>query len=208
MIKVILFDLDGVLTLPREIFSVLYARSYSYDLAPFTNFFQNEWVDFVVGKKDLKRHIRNNPDFWKWDKSPEKLLQFWFESENTKNDALLNLIHKLRNSGIKCYIATEQDRYRTDYIKNVMFAGEFDGIFSTAEIGYRKNDPRFYKIIINKLAMPAKNIIFFDDSESKLSVAKEVGIDAHLYKSVKNVDNTLTGLISKVLDPYAQLKDT
>jgi putative hydrolase of the HAD superfamily len=193
MTKVILFDLDGVLTLPEEMFSVLYAGSRGYEVAPFTNFFQDEWVDFVIGKKDLKRHIRENPDFWRWDKSPEELLQFWFESENIKNDLLLKLIYKLRNDGVKCYVATEQEQYRTDYIKNVMFAGEFDGTFSTAEIGYRKNDPRFYEVIVSTLAVPKEDIIFFDDSESKISVAKDVGIDAYLYKSVRQVEDTLTG---------------
>ena len=38
MSKCILFDADGVLTLPEEVFSVVYARSHALDPQPFEDF--------------------------------------------------------------------------------------------------------------------------------------------------------------------------
>ena len=62
MPKVALFDADGVLTLPEEIFSVVYTRSRGLDYAPFETFFTTEWLDFVTGKRDLKQHIAEHPE--------------------------------------------------------------------------------------------------------------------------------------------------
>lgn len=191
MKKVILFDLDGVLTLSEEIFSVIYTKSRGYDPAPFTTFFTTEWNDFVTGKRDLKEHIRDHPELWKWDKSPDELLQYWFKSEDVRNEALIELVRSIRNSGTKCYIATEQEKYRTEYIKNVMFKDDFDGFFSTAEIGHKKNDPKFFESIIKSLGVRPQDLLFFDDSQSKVDAAKAVGIDAHLYTGVEQVKHVL-----------------
>lgn len=189
MNKVILFDLDGVLTLPEEAFSSIYTKSQGYDIKPFTHFFENEWVGFVTGKSDLKEHITNNPDLWKWDGTPDELLNFWFTAEDVKNDQLLETVRVARKSGIKCYIATEQEKYRTNYIKEVMFKNEFDGVFSTAEIGYKKNNRKFYEAIIKMLNVPPADILFFDDSQSKIDVALEAGLDARLYEGVEQVQS-------------------
>jgi putative hydrolase of the HAD superfamily len=187
MDKVILFDLDGVLALPEEAFSIIYTKSRGYDIKPFIHFFENEWVNFVTGRADIKQHITENPNFWKWDGTPDELLSFWFKAEDVKNDPLLDIIHSARKDGFKCYVATEQEKYRTGYIRDVMFGNEFDGVFSTAEIGYRKNDPKFYEAILESLNIPPSQVAFFDDSQSKIDTALKSGINAQLYQDVEQV---------------------
>lgn len=182
--KVILFDADGVLTLPEEVFSVVYARSHGLDPMTFENFFKTEWQDFVLGKRDLKEHIRSNTDLWKWDGSPDQLLEYWFKSEDIRNNEMIDLVKQIRQSGTPCYLATEQEKYRGEYMKNVMFKGLFDGYFVTAELGIKKSDPKFFKKIIEVLNVESEEVLFFDDSQSKVDAAKSVGINAHLYTGV------------------------
>lgn len=188
----ILFDVDGVLTLSEEVFSVIYTKSHGLDIAPFTQFFENEWADYVTGKRDLKQHITENPGLWKWDGSPEGLLQYWFQSEDVRNEELIELIQQIRQVGIRCYVVTEQEVYRTDYMRNVMFRDLFDGIFSTCELGYKKNNPMFFSGVINQIqseigGLEPSDILYFDDSESKVQTASGLGIAAHLYKGVDQV---------------------
>lgn len=187
MHKVILFDLDGVIAMPEEAFSVIYARSQGYDIEPFIHFFQNEWTNFVTGKGDLKKHISDNPNLWRWGGTPDELLGFWFKAENIKNGPLIDIIRLARKSGFKCYIATEQEKYRTAYVREVMFKNEFDGVFSTAEIGYKKNDHKFNETIIESLNISSAEIAFFDDSQSKIDAALSSGLDAHFYTDVDQV---------------------
>ena len=196
MNKAILFDADGVLTLPEEMFSVVYAKSHGLDPMPFEYFFKTEWQDFVLGKRDLKEHIRTNNDLWHWDGSPDKLLEYWFKTEDIQNEEMIELIKKVRQSGTPCYLATEQEKYRGDYMRNVMFKDLFDGYFVTAELGLKKSDPKFFTRIIELLngyglgAQPS-DVLFFDDSQSKVDAAKSAGINAHLFTGVQGFKEVL-----------------
>ena len=186
MSKILLFDADGVLILPEDMFSVVYARSHGLDPQPFEDFFKTEWKDFVTGKRDLKQHIADNPDLWHWDGTPEEFLQYWFETEDVRNDELIALIESLRDKGVPCYLATEQEKYRAEYMKKVMFKDLFDGTFITADIGHKKSAPEFFEAAYEQLKathgeLPMSDIVFFDDSQDKVDAATKVGLTAYLY---------------------------
>jgi FMN phosphatase YigB (HAD superfamily) len=190
--KIILFDADGVLTLPEEFFSVVYARSHGLDPEPFEQFFRNDWKPFVTGKADLKESIAANPQLWQWDGDADGLLKFWFETEDVRNDELLNLIREIRAQGTACYLATEQEKYRGNYMREVMFKDSLDGCYVTAELGVSKTEPAFFQAIIQDLqgkypGLEAKDILFFDDSQSKVDTACSVGIDGRFYTGVEQV---------------------
>lgn len=93
--RVVLFDADGVLVVPNEPFSVVYSRSRGLPYEPFGNFFDTEWKDFVVGKRDFMQEVLDRPEFWQWTDAPEKLLQYWFEHENVQNKSLVSLVKQL-----------------------------------------------------------------------------------------------------------------
>lgn len=194
--SIILFDADGVLTLPEEVFSVMYARSRGFDSGPFEQFFRNDWHAIVTGKKDLKESIAKNPDLWQWNKSIDELLAYWFKTEDVRNDELLTLIHELRSRGVPCYLATDQEKYRGQYMQNVMFKDLFDGFFISADLGVSKTDPRFFEMIIEELrqkhqGIEPQDIIFFDDSQSKVDTACSVGINGQLYVNTQQVRSLL-----------------
>jgi putative hydrolase of the HAD superfamily len=196
--QIILFDSDGVLTLQEELFSVVYARSQGLDEMSFEAFFKSEWRDFVTGKRDLKQAIAENNELWQWDDMPDSLLDFWFKTEDVRNDELITLIKELSQQGHACYLATEQEKYRAAYMKEVMFKGLFRGYFITTELGLTKDQPEFYQAILRTLnaensAIQPSDVIFFDDSQSKIDTALSVGIDAHLYTSVDQVRRIVLG---------------
>lgn len=196
MKKILLFDADGVLTLPEEIFSVVYARSRGLDLEQFRQFFRQEWKDIVTGKRDLKESIASHPELWRWSGTVEELLAYWFEHQDVRNDSLLKLIGQLRSQGTPCYLATEQEKYRGNYMREVMFKDVFDGYFITAELGVSKTEPAFFQMILDNIGrrysdIPASNVIFFDDSQDKIDTATTVGIDARLYTGIDQVQELL-----------------
>jgi len=192
--QIILFDADGVLTLPEEVFSVVYARSHGLDPEPFEQFFKNDWKPIVTGKEDLKESIKGNPGLWQWDGEVDDLLKFWFETEDVRNQELIEIIHGLKAEGFSCYLATEQEKYRGKYMREVMFKDLFDGYYITAELGVSKTQPDFFEVIINDLKqkypdIKPKDIIYFDDSQSKVDTACSVGIDGRLYTNTEQVLN-------------------
>lgn len=186
--KYVLFDADGVLTLPEDVFSVVYARSHALDPEPFEDFFRNEWQPIVTGAKDLKESIAANPELWKWDGSVDELLNYWFKTEDVRNEELLKVIYELKDKGIPCYLATDQEKYRAEYMQNVMFKELFNGYFVSAELGVTKTDPRFFELVLQQLKtqypeLQPNEVIFFDDSQSKVDTAKALGIDARLFEN-------------------------
>jgi putative hydrolase of the HAD superfamily len=196
-VSAVLFDADGVLTLPEEAFSVVYARSHGLANEPFEHFFRNEWRDFVTGKRDLKEAITNDPKLWQWDGVADSLLDYWFKSEDIRNDALLILIRELSHQGLACYLATEQEKYRAAYMKEVMFKELFKDQFVTCEIGFKKSEPAFYEEILRRLQteQPSINpgeIVFFDDSKDKVDTARSIGINAQLYTGIDHVKEVLS----------------
>jgi putative hydrolase of the HAD superfamily len=194
MNNIVLFDADGVLTLPEEVFSIVYSRSHGLDPEPFEQFFRNDWKPIVTGKADLKESIAANPELWQWQGPVDDLLDYWFKTEDVRNNELIEVIRELRSRGVRCYLATEQEKYRGEYMKTVMFKDLFDGYFVTAELGVSKTDPKFFEMIVESLGVSPSDVTFFDDSQSKVDTASSAGIDGQLFVNVGQVKSYLSNL--------------
>lgn len=191
-VKVVLFDVDGVLTTHGETFSSRYARERGVDYAPFRTFFQGEFQKALVGQADLKQLIAQHEDVWQTGGDIDGLLQRWFTSEDVRNEPLLQEVAKLRQAGMPCYLATNQEKYRGEYITNTMFKGEFDGYFVSGVVGYKKPSHEFFiaaasAIAENHPGVEPQDILFIDDSPEHIGGAREVGLNAHLYERVSQV---------------------
>lgn len=199
---ILLFDADGVLTIPEDMFSVVYPRTQGVDPKPIENFFKENWKSIVIGNKDLKEAIAENMDAWQWNGTIDTLLEMWFQGEDIRNEDTIDLVRSLRARGISCYLATEQERYRGEYMQNIMFKDLFDDYFISAQLGFSKTDPRFFEAIIERLkqtypGLKPSDIVFFDDSQSKVDTACSVGINGQLFTSAAQVKTFTDTLIDQ-----------
>lgn len=195
-IKAILFDADGVTITPAEPFSVQYAKLHGLDPKILSSFFDTHFGEALIGKRDLKELLEAKRELWAWKGPIEDLLTNWFEAENHKNQELLVLINQLRQNNLPCYLAMNQEKYRSLYIKEVMFPETFDFIYSSADIGFKKPDPIYYQHIIKELQNAhvihePVEIVYFDDSVSNVQAAKDLGLQAHVYTCVEQVKKVL-----------------
>ena len=195
-IKAILFDADGVVTLPEEFFSQVYAKSRGLDPAPFEAFFKTQFPAARIGKADLKELILNDPALWQWNGEVDELLGMWFQTENVRNEPLLKLIQEIRAKGVPCYLATNQEKYRGEYFENEMFKDEFDGFFISAILGVEKPTHEFFNAVMSELKeensdIEAGEVIFIDDSQSNIQAAENIGMKAHQYRDVESVRSIL-----------------
>jgi putative hydrolase of the HAD superfamily len=117
-------------------------------------------------------------------------LKEWFEFENRIDHELVDLVKKLRRKSIICALATNQERYRSRYLKDEMkFNKIFDYIFSSAEIGFKKPDWEFYNHIYLHLQkvlpkLSKAEVWFFDDKVKNVEAAKNYGFKAEVYSEI------------------------
>lgn len=190
MIKVVLFDADGV---------ILTGKCFSEYLRDFLNlreeitqpFFTNEFKDCLVGKADIKKELPKYLTRWGWKKSVTDFLELWFRSEHIIDNKLIRHIQKIRKKGVKCFIATNQEKHRVLYMKTKMgFDTLFDNIYASSYLGYMKPDMRFFEKIVYDLKNIQKSeILFWDNTLEHIKAADAFGINAELYASFNNFLN-------------------
>jgi putative hydrolase of the HAD superfamily len=179
--KIYMFDADGVV-IQSQMFSHRYAQEFNINISELDDFFQTDFQECLVGKSDLKIVIKPWLDKWNWSKSVDEFLDYWFKAEHNINFELIENIRELRKSKIKCVLATNQEKYRLEYIKKEMdFESIFDEIYSSNLIGFKKPAPQYYSYILNDLNVNPSYITFYDDRRENIESAKLLGINSILY---------------------------
>ncbi len=185
MIKVILFDCDGLIIKHTKYFSqrLRDQKGINTDADGEKSFFQNEFLRCETGKADLKQELSKRLETWGWKETVDDLMEFWFEGEAEIDEDMKNYIISLRKQGIKCFLSTNNEKYRTEYLANQVGLKNFlDGIYSSCYVGYLKPEAEFWREIYKDFPGLLKNeILTWDDQQSTVDSAKEFGINAEFY---------------------------
>lgn len=183
MIKAILFDADGVTLVKHGYFSERYIKEYHVLPEKVRPFFREKFGLCQKGKSDLRQEIQPYLAAWGWKGTVDDFLNYWFTSDFEPNKEVLDVIRNLRAKGIKCYLVTDQEKYRAEYLKNVVkFDENFDGTFYSYNLGYRKSDAEFFEAVIKDLNLKYDEVLYLDDEEENITVATEAGINSKLYR--------------------------
>lgn len=185
MISTVLFDADGVL-INAEMASYYFARKYNLSPETTVEFYKGPFQDCITGKLDAKDVLPPYLKKWGWQKSVDDFMHEWFEYEHKLDEELIAYVQKLRQKGIKCYVATNQDKHRAQYMLDEMgFKNSFDGLFASAHLGVGKPEKEFFEKVLDKLGVTDKEtILFWDDRQENVSGAREFGINAELYTDI------------------------
>jgi putative hydrolase of the HAD superfamily len=186
-IKAVLFDLDGIVIVGRtRFFSERLSEEHNIPAEQVQEFFLRDFKPCSFGKADLKEQLAPYLLKWNWKGTVEDFLEYWFSSESTKDEEVMRIVQKLRGSGVKCYIATRQDKYRLQYLLDVVGLKDyFDGIFCTCNIGYDKSQPEFFEYALRELDAKPSEVLYFDDLQKNVDTANALGIDAHFYNGIE-----------------------
>jgi|SRR3989344_433995 len=188
MIKVIIFDADGVLIPHKRRFSVTLAEKHGISIEKTLPFFSGPFQDCLVGGEDLKESIAPHLNDWGWDKGVDALLDYWFQLEHNVDNELVDYIQELRAEGIKCFLATNNEKYRFQYILDKMgFQNMFDASYASAHLGHKKPNQEFFSKIFNELKnVDKKEVLFVDDSKENIEGAENFGIHTIFYTSFQD----------------------
>lgn len=194
MIQAVIFDADGmVLQNKTDIFSNRLHQEYQVPLEKILPFFKNEFQKCLVGEADLKEELEKYIPEWNWKKSIDELLQFWFEHESVVDQNIIDSIEELQSKGISCYLATNNEKYRTQFLsENLHLKNSFQKIFSSSTLGYKKPQPEFWGCIFEQLSpLEKKDILVWDDDEKNVLSARTFGFQAEQYTDFEHYQKTL-----------------
>ena len=200
MISHILYDVDGVLITSRKrLFSIALAEQYGVsherDMLPF---FTGPFQKCIVGKADLKQELIPFLSRWNWNEGVDELLRFWFTHEKTLDEGLLADVQALRKRGVKCFLATNNEKYRTDYLWNELnLKSHFDGCFSSSGLGFKKEEVGFWEKVCAELKVPdKKSVLFFDDDMDNVTTARAFGLSAEFYTGFEAYEKKIAERLS------------
>jgi len=191
-IKIILFDIDGVLMRPPHYFTKeLEMAGHENATESFNSFYEGDIKNNrLKGKIDAKKAVIPYLKKIGWRKKAEKYfeMQLDFESQYLDSEFML-MIEKFQNRGMKCYLCTDQDKNRAKLLLNKLkFKDIFDGWFISSSIGYRKCEKDFWVYVISELKnkfpdVSPSEIVFFDDIQKNVDMASKFKIRSFLFKN-------------------------
>lgn len=189
MVKVALFDVDGVAIATREkYFSQRLSQEYKVPQEKVMSLFKNEFPKCLLGQLDLKEELRGYLPKWGWKNSVDSLLQYWWSGENKQNTPVLEIIDGLRKKGIKCYLASDQEKNRANYLmEEVGLKNHFDGAFFSCDLGVGKGDKRYWESVLKTLGENPESVVFWDDDKENVKIASETGISGKHYTDFEDL---------------------
>ncbi|HSX36236.1 MAG TPA: HAD-IA family hydrolase [Patescibacteria group bacterium] len=191
MISLIIMDADGVL-INGDKFSDALHRDYDVDLAKEKEFFTTKFQECLVGQADLKEAIGPYLASFGWKGTADELLEYWFKTEHGINEDLMGYIRKLRASGVPVVLATNQEKYRTQYmLEHMGFDGAFDKIYSSAHVGLKKPDTAFYTHIVDDMHASKGQTLLWEDDQRNIDGALASGIKAESYTDYSSFVTTM-----------------
>lgn len=70
----------------------------------------------------------------------------------------------------------------------------FRKVFVSSDLGLRKPEPAAFAAVAKEIGVPFENILFFDDTETNVQGAKNMGMQAVRFTSIADVENAVADI--------------
>ena len=194
MIQAVVFDLDGVLYFETALFGARLARDHGIPPPPFSPFYSSDFQDCLVGKADLKERLAPKLKEWGWTQGVDAFLRYWF-NDGSHDPALLAFVQELKAKGVRCYLCTNNERYRVEHLtKKLSLDRVFHGVLASCALGVKKPEPALFAAICARTGLPPEEIAFCDDDPEHVAAAERAGFRAIRFTTLEDLKQRLAEL--------------
>jgi putative hydrolase of the HAD superfamily len=153
MIQAIVFDADGVLVEPKSWFVTGAHDLYGVPKNEFMDFIRGDFKHCTTGELDLEVALVPLLERWRVGVSVPEFIGAWLAHENVVDPGMLEEISQLRTWGLPCFVGTNQERNRANFMRFEMgLQLATDGVVASSDLGARKPDRAFFDRLFDRLA--------------------------------------------------------
>ncbi len=187
MVKVLLFDLGGVLEKHRfKDLSLFIEKKYGVDSLLFYNFLIDKLRLNDCCKITDKQLIENiNKKFHL--KFTEKSFYVLYYKFIDSNFELLNFVKILKGKYTLAIFSNTRKKHLKESERRYSYSKIFDYVFISQNYCTRKPELKYYKLVLKTMHVKARDCIFIDDLERNLLPARKLGFHCILFKDVKHL---------------------
>lgn len=184
MVGALMVDVDGVVVCGRPSGNPNWAADIEDDLGISVadlqrEFFIPHWNDIVIGQADLIDRLSPVLARLAQGVGAEDFIDYWFSNDSRLDDMLLTELADYRQSGLRIYLATNQEHLRARYIMEMLGLGRYvDGIFYSAALGSKKPERAFFEKAQSRSGFEPSALLLIDDNAENVEAAKSAGWNA------------------------------
>ncbi|HKR69315.1 MAG TPA: HAD family phosphatase [Streptosporangiaceae bacterium] len=112
-------------------------------------------------------------------------------------DEMLELIKDLRSSGIRTSLLSNSWGGSDDGYPRHLFAGLFDDVVISGEVGMRKPEERIFQLAARRLGLAPADCVFVDDVEGNVVAAQALGFTTVLHEDPVQTRAVLSALLTR-----------
>ena len=192
MIKNVIFDLGNVLI---DFKPIKYIKSLGYDDEKVLEIFNKTIKDSIWA--DMDRGIYRDKESYvsafktKYPEIQDDIDKFlggpWIENVIFPLKDNLKMIDLVKEKGLKYYILSNYPKDAFEYTYNMCpFIQNADGMVISYDVLMIKPNKNIYLKLLDKYELKANECLFMDDLDVNVEGAKNVGINAFVFKDLKD----------------------
>ena len=196
MIKAVCFDLDGVFFTDQSF------TRFKCNVKEFTN--HTPLIDDVFHgtmMSDFKTNNITEETFWDYVRETlqvtltnEEFFRMLRKSYSVNHD-IKNFACKIKEAGYKTCLCSNNFVTRIRELeKEFSFLKHFDVKVFSYDIGVLKPNINIFHALVEQCGVDASEIVYSDDSESKLTGAEELGINTFIFEDINQFKYNLASL--------------
>ena len=180
----VLFDCDGVLQRPANDWqaelAALLPDAKANDAVGFFADVHEAEAPTMDGSVDFEPRLAAVLDRWQVITPVTEVLPIW--QQLAVDPSMLAAAEQLSDAGLICALATNQHAARAAYMRRELgYQRWFDPCFYSCEIGLAKPDPAYFRFALDRLGLPAAEVLFIDDLPVNVDGARKAGLVAEVF---------------------------
>lgn len=186
LIKAVIFDMDGVLIQEYCYAGKLFEKMFGI---PNERFFEilkkNRFL--VRGREDgpLFNSFKDLLKEYNVEMDEKRFWDLWLKNFKVNQD-VVDFALSLKKSGKKLGILSDNIFERTEYIrKSFSWIKKFDYVLFSSDVSLTKSDTKFFEILVEKFDLKPEEMIFIDDDEENIKIAKKVGLNGIKFENLE-----------------------